>query len=287
MRPGSGLVVFFENGRLGNQLLQYSVLRARFGGQLLLFGFASLRQAAPCERTWFVSSGRGPRRLLLGLLRRVFDTLATMRLLGRAQERRLGEECTFEVRRGLLSGVVVVGPSFFQHAAFEPDFEKGLRLKDEALSEAAAFVAGKASGRTPAFLHVRRGDYLRFPSPEQPAAVSAEWIMAALAQLRAAMPDLVLFVCTDDPAWVRGVLPEGEGIVYCDRGELGDLAVMASCEGGVLSASSFSWCAAFLAHHAMRSKGRAGTFIAPRYWVGHRRGEWYPPGYRFPWIQYL
>jgi hypothetical protein len=62
---------------------------------------------------------------------------------------------------------------------------------------------------------------------------------------------------------------------------------MASCEGGVLSASSFSWCGAHLARRSLASRGLTGTFIAPRYWVGHRRGEWYPFGYKFPWITYL
>lgn len=286
VNSGSLLVVFFESGRLGNQLLQYSVIRNRFSGRLLFFGGSSLRKAVPCRRTWFVSR-RLPWRALVKAAAWTVDLLTAVGIVGEAREVREGEECRLEVRPGRWKGVLCVRQSFFQHAAFEKDFEAAMEIDGGALREATDFVSARCAGRKPLFLHVRRGDYLRYPSPESPAALPHEWIEQAVARLRELYPDSVLFICTDDPDWVRQYFVEGEQVVYCNRGELGDLAVMASCEGGVLSPSSYSWCAAFLARKAMAKQGRLGHFLAPRYWIGHRAHQWYPAGFRFPWITYV
>ncbi len=285
MRAGSSLVIFFESGRLGNQLLQYAVLRTGFDGRLLFFGGDSLRRAVPCERTWFFPGGRGWNPVW-HVARSLLGWLAAARIVGEAREQRDGEDCRLAIRPGLLRAIVYARESFFQHAAFEAHFAAALTLDRNATSEAARFVAHHAAGRVPVFLHVRRGDYLAFPTPAAPAAVSAQWILAALSLLRVSIPRAMVFVCTDDQQWVRELLRADE-VVYCDHGELVDLAVMAACEGGVMSASSFSWCGAFLARQSLAAQGRTGLFIAPRYWIGHRRGEWHPAGFRFPWITYL
>jgi hypothetical protein len=281
------LVIFFESGRLGNQLLQYAVLRDRFAGQrLLFFGCDSLRAAVQCEQTWFVPL-RARWRLATGLLRRVLERLAAVGLIGEGQERRDGVRCWFDVQRGLVPAIVLVRPSYFLHPAFERSILEVLELDAVALRAAGEFVTQHSAGRPAVFLHVRRGDYLSFPSPQEAAALSADWILGALGRLRASVPQAMVFACTDDPAWVRGLLAGAADVVHCDRGELGDLAVLATCVGGVLSPSSFSWCGALLAHRTLLAQGRAGIFIAPRYWVGHRRGQWYPAGFEFPWITYL
>ena len=281
------MVIFFESGRLGNQLVQYAVLRDTFARQrLLFFGCESLRRAVRCERTWFVPLRR-QWRLTTGLLRRALQWLAAAGIIGEAQERREGEACHFDIRRGWLAPLIFVRPSYFLHPTFERCIASVLTLDASATQAAGAFVARHAGARPAVFLHVRRGDYLSFPSPQTAAALPADWILGALARLRGSVPQAVVFACTDDPGWVRDLLAGAADVVHCEQGELGDLAVMASCVGGVLSPSSFSWCAALLAHRTLAAQGISGLFIAPRYWVGHRQSEWYPAGFEFPWITYL
>jgi hypothetical protein len=281
------LVIFFESGRLGNQLLQYAVLRDLFADhRLVFFGCDSLRKAVRCERTWFIPATRWLRPVT-SLLCRLIDRLAAFGVIGEAQEQYDDDTCRLATRKGRLHTVVLVRPSYFQHPAFEQSLTAKLELDAEVMRAAGDFVSRHASGdRAPVFLHVRRGDYLSFPTREAPAVLSADWVLAALAELRKAVPRAIVFACSDDQEWVRSLLGEADDIVYCGRGEVGDLAVMALCIGGVLSASSFSWCAAFLAHGALAKRGRTGVFIGPRYWVGHRRREWYPAGFVFPWISY-
>jgi hypothetical protein len=287
------MVVFFEAGRLGNQLLQLAVLCDAFPRQrLVFFGLQTLRQAVAVERAWFVPH-RGRMGKPAAAVRWLIDGLAALRLVGEAWEQRDGDGAVLARRRGLLPGLVRLRPSFFQHAAFEPAVERslarGLQLRPAVLAQARHWLEAQA-GRGPVlFLHLRRGDYLRFPDPATPAVVDDDWVFGALAELRRTHPDAPVVVCSDDLPYARQLLAADAGVHFCDRGELGDLAVMSLCDGGVLSPSTFSWWAACFARQRWRDAGAAGAaprFIAPRFWVGHRRGAWYPEGFQFSWIDY-
>jgi hypothetical protein len=281
------MIAFFESGRLGNQLLQYAVLRDAFPNhRLLFFGLAALRDGFRCERSSFVTVDPS-RRATFGFLRRLFTLLAKARVISEAEERRDGGDCGLVVRHGLLRSLILVRPSYFHHARFERCIPATLAIDPGVQAAARRFVTAHAGGRTPIFLHVRRGDYLHFPDPEAPAALPASWILRALDHVRALIPRPIVFVCSDDLEWVRQTLASATDAVFCERGELGDLAVMASCAAGVLSPSSFSWWGAFFARRALDATGRTGLFVAPRYWIGHRKREWYPTGYEFSWITYL
>lgn len=281
--------VFFESGRLGNQLLQYAVLRSRFpAAQLHFFGLDALRRAVACERTRFVPDG-GRWHWPVRLLRRALGALATLRLIGVAHEVREGGDCRLELRPGLLRSLVLVRPAWFQHAVFESSIDASLDLDAVVRNAARRYLDDELRARggdlQPVFVHLRRGDYLSFPDPAAPAALGREWTLAALDELRAHLPHPLWVVCSDDLPYARALLA-GQDAVFCDRGEIGDLAVMSMCQAGILSPSTFSWWAARLARMRLAALGRDGLFLAPRCWVGHRRGEWYPAGFEFPWIHY-
>lgn len=283
------MLVFFEAGRLGNQLMQYAVLRGAFPGhRLCFFGFDALARVAVLDRTWCVPRD-GRRAKPVAALKWLLDAAVALRLVGEAWEARDGEHAVLARRRGLLPGLLRVRISFFQHADFAAEVPTSLVLQPALLDEARRWLDAQRAARPSLFLHLRRGDYLQFPDPATPAVVDDAWVLATLAALRAGQPGACIVVCSDDLPYARQLLAATEGVVYCDRGEAGDLAVMSLCEGGVLSPSSYSWWAAFLARRRWLAGGSAGAaphFIAPRYWVGHRRGAWYPAGFQFPWIDY-
>lgn len=279
------MVVFFEAGRLGNQLMQYAVLRQAFPGQrLCFFGLQSLPQAVPVEHAWFLLQ-RGRMAKPAALLKLLLDAMAALRLVGDAYEQREHGRARLAQRRGLLPGLWRVRAAHFLHADFEPQLPPSLALHPSLLDEARRWLATPPGGRS-VFLHLRRGDYLHFPDPAAPAVVDDAWVHGALATLREVLPRAQLVVCSDDLPYARALLAAEPGVRFCERGELGDLAVMAACDGGVLSPSTYSWWAAWFARQRLAAEGRQGHFIAPRGWVGHRRGQWYPEGFRFDWIDY-
>lgn len=93
----------------------------------------------------------------------------------------------------------------------------------------------------PTAVHIRRGDYLTYPSTYP--LPSIDYYRTATAGIPAR--DITVF--TDDPAWVVANLPFFAG-AQMTRGPANfiDLAAMSQCERHVIANSSFSWWGAFL-----------------------------------------
>jgi hypothetical protein len=91
-------------------------------------------------------------------------------------------------------------------------------------------------------VHVRRGDYLKFPGIYRLPTV--DYYAAALE----GRPADEVLVFTDDPTWVRenfGFLGSGLRIALGNPNFV-DLAIMAQCRRHVIANSSFSWWGALL-----------------------------------------
>ena len=61
-------------------------------------------------------------------------------------------------------------------------------------------------------------------------------------------------------------------LTFFPFGGLSSFGVMVLARHGILSASTFSWWGARLAH----DRNGGGTFIAPLYWMGFRGKTWFP-----------
>ncbi len=122
-----------------------------------------------------------------------------------------------------------------------------------------------------AFLHVRRGDYVKlqhihYVQPLQYyAACLQDFAEAASPSCR------TVLVVSDDPAWCQDQpmfqnrAPSVFKFVHCGSAmdELSTLALMALCRAGALCANStFSWWGAFLGAHGKRS-----PVYIPRRWI--------------------
>jgi hypothetical protein len=67
--------------------------------------------------------------------------------------------------------------------------------------------------------------------------------------------------------------------------EILDISLMSLCNGGILSASSYSWWASFF---IKIKKVNSVTFVAPNYWMGRKLEKWIPSrGIKSDWIHYL
>ena len=119
--------------------------------------------------------------------------------------------------------------------------------------------AGPASSS----LHVRRGDYASDPVVLAfHGLLGTEYYGPALALLRSRVPDVQLFVFTDDPSAAATLLPPGLAATFVSGQGLTDvdeLALMSACCHHIIANSSYSWWGAWL--------GRPeGLTIAPRRW---------------------
>lgn len=277
------MIFFTESGRVGNQLFQYAALRSMADPKerLVLVGFDELRETFqgvdatilrsdhPVSRLW--------RRMRPGVDRHV-ARIPGIGIIEEDAESRGG----VQTKPGRLR---YVPEAFFQsELAFSASVVAGLRLAEPVATQADQFInALPFRDRRLVFLHIRRGDYVRWPNRGAPAVLPAEWVLGALRSVRKCIQDSVVVVATDDVPYAQDVLRDDPDVVVAGQSPAVDFAIMARCEGGVLSASSFSWWAAYFADRS----GASGPFIAPLHWVGHRSGEWMPsPGVQASFLKF-
>jgi hypothetical protein len=137
-------------------------------------------------------------------------------------------------------------------------------------------------GRQRCFVHIRLGDYSSFLVKGLPVEIPLSWYEEQMTDFRQSNPGIVFQIFSDEPAKVRErmiIQPDTE-VIEADTNLA--FAGLASCEMGILSASTFSWWAAAVAH----SRGKSGRFVAPAGWENWRARTWSNPAKRTPWLEY-
>ena len=119
------------------------------------------------------------------------------------------------------------------------------------------------------FVHVRRGDYLSWPSEEYPAALPASWYTNHIQRLSRKFPHSRFLVFSDDTEYCREAFSDLPQTTIVEAPVKESFFAMSQCDGGILSASSLSWWAAFIS-----KESHAGPFIAPEYWIGWPESSW-------------
>lgn len=114
-------------------------------------------------------------------------------------------------------------------------------------------------------LHIRRGDYLSNASAAAIHGVCDHaYYVAAIAHLARQRKDMHLFVFSDDPQWVQQNFNFDAPVVLVNAA-MGsttqfDFEMMRHCRHHIISNSTYSWWAAWLAGHDSQ------IVVAPRHW---------------------
>jgi hypothetical protein len=281
------MIFFFEYGRLGNQLFQYAALKELYPNQrLVLFGFGTLKQAIGSVDAIIVEKEKLPRFLMAGL-QRLFLMLSKLRIIGAIKETRENTGYVVKKTGGLLLNLRLLEPSYFQHQDVLEKINPSLRLNEDIFRKASDWLDEKlvkSSDQGLVFVHIRRGDYLTWPSCEYPAVLDKQWYVRAMDRMRAKVKNPIFLFLTDDPYYTKDCFGDQPDILISENDQLVDLALMSLCQHGILSASSFAWWGAWFSK--VRSH-EPGIYMAPKYWGGHRKAEWVPEGFITNWITYI
>ena len=267
------MVFFFFNGRLGNQAFQISTLRSLFSShKIVTFNFDDYIKVFKCERLVNISSRFLPRGIFT-TLQRLLQYLSYLRVISSLKEQRNSQsDYKLSYRHGLLRSFIYVFPSDFQHSSNQPYFHSPTLLPSLRSQALSWFSRHEINLNLPLlFIHIRRGDYLSWPSPNHPAYLDMSWYETNYFRLLSKYPSINTLVFSDDPLYVSDNLRIKNYVLVQESLPL-EFALMTYCSVGILSPSSLSWWASFIASSNMTNT----LFIAPFYWAGHRQQQWYP-----------
>ncbi len=275
------MILMIETGRLGNQIFQYVGLRSatRPRESIMLFGFDGLFSTFDGIQARHVSIENSPLRHLASVNYESVDRwTAKLPGLSTMSEGAFGEPDRPSAR------LSICAPAWFQNGPWAcMHAPPELTIKSVHRTAARSELTRRSlTPESTAFVHTRGGDYRHWPSRKSAAILPVSWYSEQVADVRTREPHLDFVVVGDDPALGSEVADVIGGDHIQTGSESIDLALLASCQAGILSASSFAFWGAHFAH----ASSSRGPFIAPEYWIGHRTRQWYPPFIEAQFLEY-
>lgn len=163
---------------------------------------------------------------------------------------------------------------------YEKTVRTELTLKNplglEALAAVKEIEQKKAEGFDTIMIHIRRGDYVTNQhSIKMMGILDAQYFIDALSKLEHELDTRALqqngqikpkhiFFASEDTAWIKEHIKPHHSYSFITRPGIYDfeeLMIMSTCDHFIISNSSFSWWAAWLAHNPQK------IVIAPKRWV--------------------
>lgn len=133
------------------------------------------------------------------------------------------------------------------------DIKRQIVLK-EPLGKKAAGYAARMDQVTSVCLHIRRTDYNREVNN---VCLSDTFYRIALEKMREQLPDMELFIFTDDKEFVKNYFNLCKYELIEGVNDLEEFALMQHCKHHIIANSTFSWWAAYL------SNNKGGIVYAP------------------------
>ena len=228
-----------ENGRLGNQLFQYSTL----------FSIAFTRGyelgiPAGCK------------------ISEVFE-LSSAKEISRTENRPTYVEPSFTFEPNFflvpdesnIDGYFQSG-NYFRHC--QEALRKDLRFRECIEEKASDFLRSRLALPI-CSLHVRRGDYQNLSHYHK--NLGSEYYQVAFDIIRSNVPNAKFLVFSDEPAWCKSVFNDTDIFEIVETGDDAvDLCIMSKCHMHVIANSSFSWWGAWLS--------ASPAVVAPNQWFG-------------------
>jgi len=278
------MLLFRESGRLGNQIFQYAALRtlARKKESIVLIGFEELQKTF-CGINAKIVNSASP-KIERVFYHRLFSLLTQSQCACEIRESFKADYPTVTYSQKHCRQIAIVKKSYFQNESqFTPAAIESLNIRGEHFAYAKNVLEKVTQDKVPIFVHVRRGDYLIWPSKEDPAILTASYYEKCIEIIKSQVPNPFFVFVSDDPFYVKDLFGDRDNVHISEGSAVEDFVLMTQCKGGVLSASSFSWWAAYLSS----AQHSPTIFLAPKYWAGHRSGTWYPKFIKSRFLEYV
>ena len=264
------MLVFLSDGRLGNQLFQYSFLNtiAKEDEKILTVNMEYFVGKFDINNTKFkhFALGKYGKFFIRKFVKPLAMVCARFKLIGYISQDRSAtlELPMFTTKKGLLP-IRLVETNFFQSENFFDKDKVDFKIKDKYTKEAVSFLAKVPGEYTKIFIHIRRGDYV-FESylGEMGIDLPKSYFEDAMREISHNLEKPFFVFLSDDASFVECCFDNIQNKIVSKNSMATDLAIMSLCEYGIVSNSSFSWWGAYL----MKNRKEV---IFPKYWYGWKQ----------------
>ena len=261
------MIFFLANGRLGNQLFQYSFLNtiSKEDEKILTVNMEQFIDKFDTNNPKFkhFRIDKYGKYFIRNFFKPFLMICARFKLIGYVSQDKINTSTpsTFTATKGFLP-ISLVETNYFQSEKFFDKDKVDFKIKDKYVKEAGSFLTKVPDQYTKIFIHVRRGDYiiesyLGHKGIDLPKSYFEEAIKEICKNIE--KPFFVFL--SDDTSFVETSFQHIENKIISKNDMATDLSIMSLTEYGIASNSSFSWWGAYM----MQNRKKV---IFPKYWFG-------------------
>ncbi|NUU95812.1 hypothetical protein XO10_05895 [Marinitoga sp. 1135] len=267
------MIIFFESGKLGNQIFQYTFLKTiqKNNEKIILFGFEELFNVFEINDNRIIKfsiKSKWRRRMVYKVIKPFIELFSNVNLINSIQveyEKVLHnyrrESTKYNMKKGLIKKITLVKTGYFQSEIF---FDKNLlcklKIKEDLIKRANQFLK-PIEKKYKVFVHIRRGDYKNLKVYGKSALLPMNYFHQQIKWFLENKKNVYFIFLSDEPSFIEEEFNYLDNKIISNNSYEVDFAIMTLCNGAILSPSSFGWWGSYL------MKDRDVVF-APKYWLG-------------------
>lgn len=266
------MIIFFSEGRLGNQLFQYYFLDSltQKNEFVLTFGFNELTDVFEVKSIFNIrKSSKIKNFIYYALVRKFIAFLARIRLIScytplyiKLNANVLDEALEYRFSKGLFSNIKFIHTLFAQTSKYVQLSANHLEIKSNFMEKAKQITDDCSQDYHKVFVHIRRGDYKEFFINEKSTLLPISYYHEQINFILQHIDNPYFIFLSDEPSFVEQYFSHiYNKIIIYDQPSGVDLSIMTLCNSAILSPSSFSWWGAYMIPKKFK-------ILAPEYWLG-------------------
>lgn len=274
------MILFFGDGRLGNQIFQYAFIRTAVKKKytIISYNFEDILELFEDLPKVINIQNKLYKFLIRSYVLPLLDFFARIKLItsykvdSNLENGYVTEAVTYTKTNGFLP-ILYFYPCFAQSEVFfNKDLVKYFILKENYLARAEKFLALIPNHFNKVFVHVRRGDYINHSVlGKRGVTLPISYFKNGIKWYENNIDNPFFVFLTDDPEYIENSFGDIQNKVISKNFMFVDFAIITMCEYGIMSNSSFSWWAAYM----MKSRKKV---FSPRFWLGWKSEIEIPKG---------
>jgi len=272
------MIVFFGDGKLGNQIFQFSFLHSFFKKQKIIsFSFIELFilfKVIPNNLVLKIKN-KYLKYLSIKIFNLIFIFLSYLRIISsiKPQIKKIyGTNCELKKLiqiKGFLP-LTYVYPYFFQsNFFFKKDITNNLKISDDYVQKAKNYllkhtIKNNSNKLEPIFVHIRRNDFKKIiVANKKNACLPFAYYLSGINWFLKNIRNPFFIFLTDDKKYVKEKFNFLKNKIVSNNNQYVDFSIISLCKYGIMSNSSFSyWASSFIKEKRV--------IFAPKYWLGWR-----------------